>query len=196
MLREGLLDLLPQPEHTLAEMMEDGVLVLDWRGSVIFTNDAAQNDLALDAGTLASALGVATLADVPIESRAEARILGNRGERWLDLRVGPVFDRWGGLASRLVVVREVTAQKTLDAERMRLIAELQDALGKVSQLEGMLPICANCRKVRDDKGYWDRIEDYVGRVSSVEFTHGICPDCSDRLYPELSDGRTSERWKI
>lgn len=194
--REGILDLLPHAEHALAEMMDEAVLVLDWRGSVIYANNAAREKLELDAPELAAAFSVPTLETLPTAARIEAQVNGQRHSRWLDISVGPVLDRWGGVAGRLVVARDITEQKSIDTDRLRLIGELQSALGKLRQLEGLLPICANCRKVRDDKGYWEKIEDYVGRHAAVEFTHSICQDCANRLYPELSDGRQSERWKI
>lgn len=62
--------------------------------------------------------------------------------------------------------------------------ELSEALGKVKQLSGLLPICASCKKIRDDKGYWNQLEHYISAHSGADFTHGICPDCADALYPE------------
>jgi hypothetical protein len=69
----------------------------------------------------------------------------------------------------------------------RLIFELQEALSKVKTLSGLLPICASCKKIRDDSGYWNRIEAYIGEHADVQFSHGICPDCARKLYPELFD---------
>ncbi len=62
---------------------------------------------------------------------------------------------------------------------------LEKALGEIGTLRTLLPICANCKKVRDDEGYWRQVEDYLGEHSGLKFTHGICPDCALRLYPEL-----------
>ncbi|MFZ1200592.1 MAG: response regulator [Desulfobacterales bacterium] len=70
-------------------------------------------------------------------------------------------------------------------ERQRLLTELKTALDHVEQLQGMLPICSACKKIRDDKGYWNRIESYISKYSKVKFSHGICPDCAKKLYPEL-----------
>jgi DNA-binding NtrC family response regulator len=72
-------------------------------------------------------------------------------------------------------------------EKERLIAELQDAVAQIKTLSGLLPICANCKNIRNDKGYWERIESYIGKHSDAEFTHGICPDCMRKLYPEYCD---------
>jgi len=67
----------------------------------------------------------------------------------------------------------------------RTVAELEDALASVNQLSGLLPICASCKKIRDDKGYWTQIEAYIHDHSEAEFSHSICPDCVQRLYGDL-----------
>jgi hypothetical protein len=79
----------------------------------------------------------------------------------------------------------------IDAERKRMEEELRlerdklkDALAEVKTLSGMLPICANCKKIRDDKGYWTQIEAYIRDHSEVEFSHGICPKCQKKMYSE------------
>jgi hypothetical protein len=65
------------------------------------------------------------------------------------------------------------------------IPELNKGLSELKNLRGILPICANCKKIRDDEGYWNRIEKYIMEHSEAEFTHSICPDCTRELYPEL-----------
>ena len=67
------------------------------------------------------------------------------------------------------------------------ITELRDTIAKVNTLSGLLPICSNCKMIRDDKGYWNRLEGYIQEHSDAEFTHGICPDCIKELYPDLAD---------
>ena len=67
----------------------------------------------------------------------------------------------------------------------KTVAELEEALSNVNQLSGLLPICASCKKIRDDKGYWTQIEAYIRDHSEAEFTHGICPDCAKKLYEDL-----------
>jgi two-component system, response regulator PdtaR len=69
-------------------------------------------------------------------------------------------------------------------ELRRLNIELQLALDNVKALKGLLPICASCKKIRDDKGYWEGVETYIKKHADVEFSHGLCPDCISRLYPE------------
>jgi DNA-binding NtrC family response regulator len=72
-----------------------------------------------------------------------------------------------------------------EAERERLIIELQEALARVKTLTGLLPICSSCKKIRDDKGYWNRLETYIQEHSAATLTHGICPECAQRLYPGI-----------
>lgn len=80
---------------------------------------------------------------------------------------------------------DVTERKQAEEERENLINELKDALAKVNTLSGMLPICASCKKIRDDKGYWSGVETYISGHSEVLFSHGICPDCEIKAYEEL-----------
>ena len=83
------------------------------------------------------------------------------------------------------IIRDITERKKAEEERERLIHELQEALSKVKTLSGLVPICASCKKIRDDKGYWNQIEAYISKRSEAEFSHGICPECARKLYPGL-----------
>jgi hypothetical protein len=80
----------------------------------------------------------------------------------------------------------IHARRQAEVERERLITELQEALANVKTLRGLIPICASCKKVRDDQGYWTQIETYLKQHSSAEFSHGLCLDCMRKLYPDLS----------
>jgi PAS domain S-box-containing protein len=79
---------------------------------------------------------------------------------------------------------DVTERRAAEAERGRLIQELQGALGRVKSLSGLLPMCASCRKIRDRKGLWHDLEAYIRNHTEAEFSHEICPDCRRELYPE------------
>lgn len=83
--------------------------------------------------------------------------------------------------------RDIVERKKLYDQREELIQELQSALAKVKALSGFLPICSVCKKIRDDKGYWQQLEAYLGEHSGTEFSHSICPECAKKLYPELQD---------
>ena len=81
---------------------------------------------------------------------------------------------------------DITRRKAAEQERERLVSELREALAEVKTLSGFLPICASCKNIRDDAGYWQQIESYLSERHDVEFTHGICPDCIAKLYPEFA----------
>jgi len=73
----------------------------------------------------------------------------------------------------------------MEAERRELTSALKQALSEVKTLRGLIPICAACKKIRDDEGYWEHVEQYIEARTLAEFTHGLCPDCVQKLYPEL-----------
>jgi uncharacterized protein (UPF0335 family) len=75
--------------------------------------------------------------------------------------------------------------ETANKEKADLIHELHATVQEVQILQGILPICANCKKIRDDKGYWNQVEQYIQERSKATFSHGICPECMEKLYPEL-----------
>ncbi|HOJ32589.1 MAG TPA: hypothetical protein PKY35_09820 [Candidatus Hydrogenedentes bacterium] len=87
----------------------------------------------------------------------------------------------------------LVTRKRTDLERERLITELQAALAQIKTLSGLIPICASCKKIRDDKGYWSQVEEYIRAHSDVEFTHSICPECMKKLYPEVVAAQQNDR---
>jgi DNA-binding NtrC family response regulator len=87
-------------------------------------------------------------------------------------------------AANAALTEEISQRRKVEEEREEVIRELQQALAEVKTLSGLLPICASCKKIRDDKGYWSQIEVYIRDHSQAEFSHGLCPDCAKKLYPE------------
>ncbi len=86
----------------------------------------------------------------------------------------------------LQVMHEIeTTKQEAEIHRLKNV-ELQAALEKVKLLSGLLPICASCKNIRDDQGYWHQIEVYIQKHSEADFSHSICPDCVHRLYPEYA----------
>ncbi|MGC8720342.1 MAG: MASE3 domain-containing protein [Thermodesulforhabdaceae bacterium] len=80
---------------------------------------------------------------------------------------------------------DITERRRAELEKEKTLAELKEALEKVKVLSGLIPICAGCKKVRTDEGYWIQVEAYIKRHSEAEFTHSLCPECLNRLYPDL-----------
>ena len=87
------------------------------------------------------------------------------------------------------VTRDITARLKMEAEREGLIRELRLALAEVKNLEGMLPICGHCKKIRDDHGYWNNVEAYLSQHTDATFTHGVCPDCAQIMREEMQARR-------
>jgi PAS domain S-box-containing protein len=189
-----LFALVPVARDLLVEQMGDGLLVLDAEGRIVDCNPAAIRLLGASrtivgrgaAQALASWPELASLAAEPQEASAEL-IREGQGRRHCELRAAPLFDARGRLSGRMLLLRDITERRQAEADRERLIGELRQALADVKILRGLLPICASCRKVRDDRGYWKNLEQYIAEHSEAEFSHGLCPECLRRLYPELAE---------
>ena len=102
----------------------------------------------------------------------------------VSMTISPIKNAEGIIHGASIVARDVTERKHQEKERLHLIQELTEALKHVKTLSGLLPICAACKKIRNDDGYWEQVETYIKSRSNAEFTHGICPDCVKELYPE------------
>ena len=83
-------------------------------------------------------------------------------------------------------ILDITERKLMEKDRDNLIVDLQKSLSEVKTLRGFLPICSHCKKIRDDKGYWNQIESYIQEHSETEFSHGICPECAKKYYPDIN----------
>jgi len=91
------------------------------------------------------------------------------------------------VTSALTLKREMDARKARERELAEKNRDLEQALSEVKVLRGFIPICASCKKIRDDKGYWQQIETYIQERSEALFSHGICKDCMKKLYPDYAD---------
>ncbi len=119
-----------------------------------------------------------------LPSRYSFRIVHKNGNiKWVELNVATIS--WDGRPAALCFLIDITESKHLEDERKILITDLQEALENIQTLKGLIPICASCKKIRDDKGYWNQMEKYISDHSDAKFSHGICPDCAKKLYPEL-----------
>jgi len=101
---------------------------------------------------------------------------------WLKWELRPWRKADGEIGGVIFFIEIITERKEREAEREKLITDLQAALAEVKTLSGMLPICASCKKVRDDQGYWNQIETYIARHTAATFSHGLCPPCLLREY--------------
>lgn len=103
---------------------------------------------------------------------------------WYDIRdrAIPWID---GRVVRLEIATDITEKKVAEEEKERMIEELRHALAEVKTLRGIIPICAYCKNIRDDHGYWNQVEAYLSRHSEADFSHGICPDCLQKHFPDM-----------
>ncbi len=110
-----------------------------------------------------------------------------RNDRILRAELRPVLDPAGTVVAVAVLSFDITDRQRMEERLRRSVAELEQALAEVRTLSGLLPICACCKKIRDDRGYWSHVEQYLTKHTRAEFSHGLCPDCLHRLYPEYTD---------
>jgi PAS domain S-box-containing protein len=111
----------------------------------------------------------------------------------ISLTLSPIKNAKGEVIGVSAIERDITARKKQEAERVKLIKDLREALTKIKTLRGLLPICASCKKIRDDRGYWQKVESYISQHTEAEFTHGICPECRTKLYPEYDTKAWEEK---
>lgn len=104
--------------------------------------------------------------------------------RDVEVFAGPI--RVGGNLLICSIVHDISVRRRVEQEKEILIEELQGAIKEIKTLRGILPICAHCKKIRDDSGYWNQIESYINQHSEASFSHGICPSCIEKLYPDIA----------
>ena len=178
--------------------MEDWIALVDMESCILQTNEAGENITGIARSGLIGKKCCSILhnSDTRIEQCPMNRMFQSKkresaefqiGERWFSITVDPVIDSAGNISSAVHIIRDITEKKKSEEERERLIDQLSQALAEVKKLSGLLPICSFCKKIRDDKGYWNQIEEYIGEHSEVEFTHGFCPECAKKMYSEFLD---------
>ncbi|HCY87231.1 MAG TPA: hypothetical protein DHV36_19015 [Desulfobacteraceae bacterium] len=114
----------------------------------------------------------------PTEYRMHTR---DGGEIWVQLNASPIVKE-GRTTGFRIVLTDINQRKQIEKERENLIAELKAALAEIKTLQGIVPICSKCKKIRDDQGYWNILETFIQEHSEASFSHSICPDCADKLY--------------
>ncbi len=139
--------------------------------------------------------------DLPRDYLRQRREAGQTREYWADylIRTKDGATRWlgdhsfpwleqGEPVGSVGILTDITERKRAEAEREALITRLEQALAQVTTLQGLLPICSHCKKIRDDDGYWQEVEQYISQHSSADFSHGVCPDCARKHYGDYYRG--------
>jgi PAS domain S-box-containing protein len=191
--------------RTVIQTATDAIVLADSSGNIIAWNKAAQiifgyreeevlgqplTMLMPERYRGAHRKGIARL-----QSGGEAHVIGTTVELHglrkdgsefpLELSIGTWRTAEGTFYSG--IIRDITERKRAEEERERLILQLQEAMTRIKVLGGLLPICATCKKIRDDKGYWKQLEDYITDHSEAQFTHGICTECARKLHPDWDE---------
>jgi PAS domain S-box-containing protein len=121
----------------------------------------------------------------------EYRIVRPDGSvRWVQDRSFPVRNEAGEVYRLAGIVTDITERKRVEAEREKLIHELRELLDTIKTLSGIIPICASCKKIRDEAGLWQPVEVYVRNHTDAEFSHSLCSDCARALYPDMFEDNT------
>jgi PAS domain S-box-containing protein len=157
------------------------ILATDDDGSLVFFNREFEKVSGYDAGDMATdpELLQALFQKNPAEEKTKPEAINEWGFRSKNGSQKAVY--WSHVSKYPPMPGWKSWKVGVD------ITELKTAQAKVKVLGGLLPICASCKKIRDDKGYWNRLESYIHEHSEAHFTHGVCPTCSRKLYPELYD---------
>jgi len=200
-----------QNEATLAYLAsivsscQDAIVGTDLQGQVVSWNTGAE---ALYGYTAADMVGRSVSVLIPADRPQDLTEINQnlahveRGERLetvrrrkdgsqveVSLTISPLKDPQGKIIGASTVALDISKRKQEEAERLRLIQELTETLAHVKTLSGLLPICASCKKIRDDEGYWQQVETYIMAHSDADFTHGICPECATRVYAQFQASR-------
>lgn len=127
-----------------------------------------------------------SLASDQIPYRVEYRIIATETNEKFVYEEAVIERDEKGVPVRMIgVIQDITERKKVENEREELIRVLQSTLEEVNTLRGIIPICASCKKIRDENGYWNQVEEYIQQHTEAAFTHGICEDCVSTLYPSL-----------
>jgi PAS domain S-box-containing protein len=193
LLRFNLFKLIPVARNRIIDTMSDGVVILNDENRIIDSNPSAQYILGISVkSTIGKRLidllpGQAQLEDILSDNKngfCELQLNYSNQQHYFEVKVTSLSREITGDSGKSVLFHDITERKVIELEREKLVNDLRNALSEVKTLHGLLPICSHCKKIRNDQGYWQHVEEYVRQHSEAEFSHGICPDCMAKLYPE------------
>jgi len=184
----------------LADNSLDLIALLDLKGNLIYASPSHETVLGYDPAWLVGRgfsalihpedlplvrLAISQLPDSGPGKPTDVRLRQASGE-WLDIELLLSTFAIRGVSGHRILLsaRSIAERKRSQQEREKLIQELQEAFAKIKVLSGFIPICASCKKIRDDQGYWNQLEAYIQSHTEAQFSHGICPDCATALYPD------------
>lgn len=182
------------PYRIVFEKSMDALLILDGRTQTVTeANETAGTLLGYNRGELKGKAFTSLFPEVRDGSDAPIKVYGSvfleefrkKDGTSLRLDLTATMIPWRPDGAVLVSLRDASERLRAEQDREKLVRELEGAIEKIKTLRGLLPICAHCKKIRDDKGYWQQVEVYVKGHSLAEFSHGICPDCLKKYYSKI-----------
>ena len=187
--------------RSVAQSAKDAIITADNKGRIAFCNTAAEKMFGYREDEL---IGQSISILMPQRFRAahergmaqeaasgKSRLINETVELFGITKDGSEFpielslSNWksGDRMFYAGIIRDISKRKQREKEREALIDNLKTSLARVRKLSGLLPICASCKKIRNDGGFWQQIEEYIGEHSEAEFSHGLCQPCLKKLYP-------------
>lgn len=118
--------------------------------------------------------------------RGSEELPGPPGKQWFEAHISPIAAAAGHPRMVVWIAFNISKLRNTVTEKEILITGLQNAIGEIKTLRGILPICSHCKKIRDDRGYWNQLETYIKEHSEADLSHGICPECMKKHYPEFT----------
>lgn len=204
-LRLQLFKLRPIAYSFLVDKMLDGMIILDTNNVIVDINPASANIFHKRPKQmigqkinrfLPQSIDLKNLLLAENHSQIEIDLGKIQPDCIFELRLSILRDNYSQIIGKSLLLRDITEKKKNENEREKLIRDLQNAMSQIKTLSGLLPICAHCKKIRDDKGYWHAVEEYIHEHSEADFSHSICPDCLEKYYPEIAKKMKSSQGKI
>jgi PAS domain S-box-containing protein len=186
--------------HDAINSSTSGLIITNFSGDILFANlafftmfDYSINEItgkkAADlfaTREVRSLSDVITKIDISNDDTEQFVVEKKGGEHFVvEVMAVNVVSGSGQLVGRMASFVDITKRNEIEADRERLINELQDALSNFKKLNGIIHICSSCKKIKDEKGYWNGLESYLTAHSDAKFSHLICPECVKKLYPDF-----------
>lgn len=184
--QHGFLNVVPVAYNLVFKNVNSGIIILDERQHIININPVAENIINTPQKTVLGQPIVEIFPELKehIQSKENGIEIEKSG-RIYELQTTPLLYHEQNSAGQIIMLYDVTTRTRLEQQQDLLIDELQEAINQVKTLTGLLPICANCKQIRDDEGSWQQVETYIQSRSTANFTHSICPTCLEELYPDI-----------
>jgi len=189
--------------RSILETIEEGYFEVDLSGNYTFFNDSMCRTLGYSSNEL---MGMNNRAFMDTENAQKVynafnqvftsgqplknfdwELITKDGEKcYVDTSVSLIKNANGEAIGFRGIERDITTRKRAEEQKDSLVSDLQKALSEVKTLRGFIPICAHCKNIRNDKGYWEKIEKYIHEHSDAQFSHGICQECAKKYYPDFN----------